>query len=54
MAKLIAKEPTETELLQKQIDELAVKVDVIESELKGMQVKTVKRPSLGYARARFK
>uniref|UniRef100_A0A6M3IY97 Uncharacterized protein n=1 Tax=viral metagenome TaxID=1070528 RepID=A0A6M3IY97_9ZZZZ len=40
--------------LQKQIDELAIKIDLIEIGLKDIQKKVGKKPSLGLFRARFK
>ena len=54
MAELISKEPTETEELKKQVIELSAELEQKEAELKATQEKTVKRPSLGYVRARFR
>lgn len=46
--------PTETEKLQEQVEELKGKVEQIEIELKDVQKKVTKNPSLGLMRARFK
>ena len=44
---------TETEKLREQLNELTVKVDQIEIELKDVQKRITKRTSLGLIRARF-
>jgi len=50
----IVKEPTEVEVLEKQVETLeAEKVQII-LELKQVKIKIRKRPSIGYFRTRFK
>jgi len=52
MADLIAKKPTELEVIKIQLDTLEAKVQRIDDDLK--QAKIKKHPSIGYYRSRFK
>ena len=54
MPDLITKEPTELDAIKIQLDNLEVKVQQINDELEQVKIKTGKRPSIGFYRARFK
>ena len=50
----VIREPTEVEMLKKQVAELEAEVQKKDIELKQAEEKIEKRPSIGYFRARFK
>jgi len=59
MPELIVKEPipiepTEFDILKDKVDSLKVEVIQKDIEIKQLQVKKAKRPSIGYFRSRFK
>jgi len=59
MPELIVKEPipiepTELDVLKEKVTNLTVVAKQKDAEIKQLQVKTTKRPSIGYFRSRFK
>ena len=50
----VVKEPTEVEMLKKQVVDLEAEAQERDIELKQAKEKIEKRPSIGYFRARFK